>query len=161
MHYSDRKIIKEAFGYDPETGIIRRLHGRYAGDIKPTYETCGFSFLTHKGKDYLAHRVAWLLHEGVDSTDLILHRNGDKTDNRWCNLYEATSELLSAMQTVKRKNNTSGFTGVNCTKNRKGFMARIVSKGKRKILGTFATAEEASDVYQAAHRKRLAELMQN
>lgn len=46
----------------------------------------GYLIIKIKGKQYKAHRVAWLLATGEYPTEEIDHFNRDKTDNRFDNL---------------------------------------------------------------------------
>ena len=83
------------------------------------------------------------------------HINGDKLDNRRCNL-RAVTPHQNGMNHGMNKNNTSGFKGVFFCKYVKStpwqahIGIRIDGRPKRLHLGCFATAEEASAAYQAA-----------
>ena len=73
---------------------------------------------------------------GVDP-DQIDHDNRDRTDNRLVNLVSSSSSLNSKNR-GKRKDNTTGYTGVVLTPSGK-FVARF----PQECLGTFTTAIEA------------------
>jgi len=73
------------------------------------------------------------------------HINGDTSDNRFCNLREATNSLNQQNQKKAKSTNSSGFLGVS--KHGNGYMARIHIDGKTKCLGTFDTPEVASNAY--------------
>jgi len=81
------------------------------------------------------------------------HINGDRLDNRRCNLRVVTPHQ-NGMNQGKNSNNTSGFRGVYFYKSRKTkpWYASISSHEQKKqlFLGYFAPAEEASAVYEAA-----------
>ncbi len=47
-----------------------------------------------------------------------------------------------------RRHNTSGFTGVQRSRDGKKWIAKIVQAGEDIHLGTFDTPEQASDSYQ-------------
>jgi hypothetical protein len=69
-----------------------------------------YSALT--GVLYREHRLAWLYMTGEWPTHEIDHINGDRVDNRFCNLREATASE-NRWNSRKRVNNTSGYKGVS------------------------------------------------
>ena len=81
------------------------------------------------------------------------HINGDKLDNRRCNLRAVTMHQ-NQMNRTQSCANTSGYRGVSRHKNLKKnpWVAKISLWGQKKTLhlGYFATPEEASAVYEAA-----------
>lgn len=79
------------------------------------------------------------------------HINGDKLDNRSCNLRNATGKE-NRRNVAIRKNNTTGFKGVYRSK-RKKFYARITADYKAIGLGTYNTALEAAKAYNNAARE--------
>lgn len=64
------------------------------------------------------------------------HINGDRLDNRRCNLRLATNAENSRNR-EKQSNNTSGVIGVHWHKPRKKWLASVQVDGKRKHLGLF------------------------
>lgn len=96
-----------------------------------------------------AHRLAWFYAYGVWPQDQIDHRNGIRSDNRICNLREATNSLNKANER-RRTDNTSGFKGVHRRENGR-WRARIGVGNRRLALGDFDTPEAAHTAYcQAA-----------
>jgi hypothetical protein len=84
------------------------------------------------------------------------HVNGDRLDNRKCNLRVATMEQNSHNSTL-RKNNTSGFKGVYFKKANQRFFAKISINKKPTHLGYFSTAIDAAKTYDEAARKHYGE----
>lgn len=83
-----------------------------AGDVAGTKEDGYWHCQINKTRVY-NHRVVWLLHGNTDGT--IDHINGDRFDNRICNLRVATHS--ENMQNLKKYNtNISGVTGVHFSK---------------------------------------------
>lgn len=84
--------------------------------------------------------------------DFLDHINGDRLDNRICNLRLATwSE--NAMNAPKRRNNTSGYKGVFWDAKREKWMALIGIDGRYRNLGRYDTKEEAFAAYCAGCKK--------
>jgi hypothetical protein len=98
-----------------------------------------------EGKMQLAHRVIWtMVHGSVPG--FIDHINGDKQDNRLCNL-RCVSRSENARNRKTAVNNTSGYTGVH-KDTRSGKWSASIG------LGYFDTLEEA-----AAARKKAEALL--
>jgi hypothetical protein len=72
------------------------------------------------------------------------HINGDKLDNRKCNLRIVTAQQ-NKMNSSVYKNNKSGFKGVNL-EGRK-YRATIKLNGKKMHIGLFETPEQAAKAY--------------
>lgn len=124
-----RKIsnLLERFSYDPDTGelsqkIIETWNGsvRIAEDVAPVSlnRTTGYLIVSHAGKKYAVHRLAWLLMTGEEPKGAVYHLNGDKQDNRWSNLGDKWGNEI------------------------KKFQAKVRVNGKAVSLGYFRTAEE-------------------
>jgi len=75
------------------------------------------------------------------------HINGDKRDNRWCNLRCATFSQNSANAKPKI-GRSSAFKGVSRT--RKRWQAHIKIGGKSLYLGSFDDEESAHAAYARA-----------
>lgn len=100
---------------------------------------------------YAAHRLAWLYMTGRWPDRHIDHKNLVRDDNRFENLREATPNENMHNRGVQ-KNNRSGFKGVRWMPNRgpRAWQANLKQGGKQRLIGYFATAEEASAAYTAA-----------
>lgn len=77
---------------------------------------------------------------------VIDHINGDKLDNRRCNLRYATTQENSR-NTFKQKNCTSNFKGVYFVKKRNCWNAQIYLNRKQIFLGCFKNEIEAAKAY--------------
>jgi len=111
----------------------------------------GYRVLKFNSKNYLAHRIVWLLNNNSWPPEgkMLDHINGDTLDNRIENL-----RLVNYGQNALNKkfyaNNKSGARGVHWDAQSKKWKAQIKFNKKVKSLGRFDTVEEASEVYELA-----------
>ena len=87
------------------------------------------------------------------------HINGNKLDNRKCNLRSCTQHENS-MNCSTPKNNSSGYIGVVKVKSG-NYVARIMFRRKQIHLGTFKTIEEAIKKRKEAEIKYFGEYVRN
>ena len=155
---SSSEIYQEAhrlFNYEPETGLlIRKVNQaqQKAGTPVGCQKASGHLMVSIKCKNYLVHRVIWLMQTGDWPTGVIDHINQQPADNRWANLRDTTISVNQQNSDKLPSNNTSGYKGV--CKYGELWRAQIgtTEAGVRKAhwLGDFATPEEASAAYQTA-----------
>ncbi|MDB6454707.1 HNH endonuclease [Falsirhodobacter sp. 20TX0035] len=165
------EVLRQLLDYNPDTGrfvwkrrgiewftvgrfsaewSMEKWNTRYAGqEAFASVDNLGYRQGTVQYVKLRAHRVAWAMHFGVWPTGVIDHINGDETDNRICNLRQAsTSE--NGMNRGAQINSTSGVKGVCFDKNRGKWMASICRGSKRTNLGRFETMEAAQAAYNRA-----------
>jgi hypothetical protein len=154
------EMIRTMFEYDSATGILRWLipaNRRTAsiGSNAGYTNSRGYVRVGIDGKNYYAHRLAWLYVYGKWPTYQIDHINGDTTDNRIENLRDIPGAMN--MQNIKtaRKKNKTGFLGVykDSAKRNLCWKASIRINGKPVTVGHFASPEEAHAAYIAAKRR--------
>lgn len=121
--------------------------GARAGRLLQT----GYRSIHVSGRRFQEHRIVFLIHY-AKMPPQIDHVNGVKDDNRIENLREATYSQ-NQFNTPARENQ-SGFRGVRFVPKTSRWAARIFMNGKEIRIGTFATAELASEAY----KQRAAEL---
>lgn len=147
-------ILKEHLHYNPDTGVFTWLVSRGKskfGKVAGSINTYGYTRIQIFNKTYLAHRLAFLYEYGIFPKECVDHRNGVRTDNRMCNLREATN-LENAQNLPLRVKNKSGFTGVCFHIRDKKWVSQIKINGKMKHLGYFDDPELASQAYIEAKR---------
>lgn len=135
--------------YEPESGKVfwLRRNGKEAG-----HETRGYLSIRVDQKDYMLHRVVWLMVYGAFPLGQIDHKDRDRSNNRITNLREATPAQQGQNQTT-RANNTSGIKGVSFDLERDLWLVRIRDNGRRINLGRFAALAEAAEAYRVASEK--------
>lgn len=94
------------------------------------------------GKTVYLHRFV----AEADDGEVVDHINGDTLDNRQMNL-RVTSQSENMRNVSSRRASASGFLGVYPRNGR--FIARIKIDGRHEFIGTFDTAEQAAEAYDA------------
>lgn len=158
----EQSYLLEALSYDPETGDLHWLERplshyvsehahhasnmRLAGKLAGTTNGQGYRQLHLERKIHLAHRAIFKMVTGTEPIE-IDHINLNKSDNRWKNLREAGNRANNNANTKVRSDNHLGVKRVHFHKETGRFRARIQVNGKKRRLGSYATAEEASAAY--------------
>lgn len=155
--YPSKEVLDSRFVYDEVNGhLIYRekfLHipaGTIAGKSHDDY-----IYVKIDGQEYLAHVLMWIIKTGEPPPRSIDHKDTDGSNNRWLNLRLATG-TENNVNTVFRKPNKTGYRRVSKRKSGK-YRARIKINGKLTTVGTFDTAEEASNAYEERARKEFGE----
>jgi len=143
---SMQNTIKELMTYCPETGKFTHNFtrgGRPKGSEAGCPNSTGYIQISIYGTLHCAHVLAWVYMTGKWPEDQVDHINGDRSDNRWCNL-RAASRVLNNQNAEIRSDNTSGVKGVDWNEDRGLWRARVQCNGKR-IGRHFKTLEEAEN----------------
>jgi hypothetical protein len=132
------------------------VDGKYYGGIlavgKWRLSSTGYAIrsLPHRnGKRptlFMHHLVAKLT--GISHRPTIDHINGDKLDNRACNLRPATRQ--QQVQNRHSARASSGFRGVRRGRHGHGWQARIGFDGRDIYLGQYSTRQAAAAAYNKA-----------
>jgi len=144
--------LKSILHYDPLTGVFtRRLTAGNAktGDVNRYVATNGYSVIGINGKQYKAHRLAFLYMDGVIPENQVDHINGIRHDNRYENLRKTTNQENQRNARI-RIDNSSGLTGVRWNKFARKWQAWIRVDGKDIYLGLFADWFDAACARKSA-----------
>lgn len=148
---------RELLRYDAETGRLFWRVGRRgvkAGDEAGCAAGLGrgghlcYRLIKLDGRQYLAHRVAWLMAHGRWPENII-HVNGDGLDNRRSNL-RAVSDREVGEIAAQQKKNASCFTWMHWYKSREKWKVYMKANRRRVNIGYFDTKEEAIAARKAA-----------
>jgi hypothetical protein len=150
-----QKQLKTLLHYNPNTGQFRALVTRgnkpkpcIAGQIITGHKDGGgYLRIWIYGRQYSAHRLAWLYMYG-SLPQMLDHKNGNRSDNRIDNLRQAT-RTQNCINARRYKNNTTGFKGVTKLNNG-SFRAQTMHNKKGIHLGLFDSAQAAHAAYVAA-----------
>jgi hypothetical protein len=148
--------LRRVLLYDPYTGLWMWRQGgkgrpRVPDWMPGTLMKVGYLSISVDRLAYYAHRLAFLYMTGAWPKEQTDHIDGDRTNNRWSNLREATGSQNKQNKGI-RQDNTTGFRGVYRHEDGK-FVARIKVGDKRINLGSFDTAEQASEAYEKAAKE--------
>ena len=152
MNKISHETLTEILNYDPDTGFFHWAKPRpkiRVGQRAGCLHHKGYINIEIHGKHYAAHRLAWFYMNRKWPLDQIDHINVNRSDNRICNLREATN---SQNRANSRSANRTGFKGVSYKNWLKDnpYEAKITFNKKYIYLGCFATAEKAHEAYVEA-----------
>lgn len=162
-------ILRQLMSYDPETGKLfwkerpsewfkypaqaEKWNRHYANKEAFTpINSRGYHTGTVKGKMLLAHRIAWAITHGRWPNHFLDHINGIRSDNRLCNLREATNAENLRNRGVQN-DSESGIKGVRFDRRYGRWQARITVERRQKHLGYYDTPEAAAAAYAEAARR--------
>lgn len=153
----DAEEARQVLTYDPDTGVFTWREGCH-GRVKPgsvagvTHKTRRYVRVGVKGAVIYGHRLAWIMHYGVEPSGVIDHINGIKDDNRIANLRDVDHATNSQNVRTAPKRSKSGLLGAHY-KPKLGYYSSKIREGHRVItIGYFKTAEEAHAAYLARKR---------
>ena len=165
----DPALVSGLVRYNPDTGKLfwrerssdmfaseraaKIWNTKFAG--KEAFTSCndsGYKVGAIMNKTYRAHHVAWAATFGAWPSMELDHINGDRTDNRICNLRDV-SRSVNKQNSKIQSNNTSGHVGVCWSKAHSLWLARISNNGKVLQLGMFKDLGAAISARKAAEKR--------
>lgn len=143
--------LRELLTYDAASGKFwwresgSGRNAKEAGFIGPN----GYRRIFIEGREYKAHRLAWLYVHEKWPLGVIDHCNGIRYDNRLCNLRD-----VGCAENAQNSALTKGQSGARGVyQSGKRWRAEIKFYGRRKHLGYFNTVEAAEAAYLRARRE--------
>jgi hypothetical protein len=150
-----QEYIKNILNYDELTGeFTARLKRKNLniGDKAGTIMQTGYVCLSIDDKKYTGHEIAWLYVTGKFPKETIDHIDGNRANNVFSNLREATYSQNSSNRGLQ-SNNTSGVKGVCWDKATNKWRARVKLNNKYINLGRFSDISKAEEVVRQAREK--------
>lgn len=153
-------LLLERFEFDVEAGTaVWRARGRPSFDGqwagRRAFVTMEKGYLRGHVQgfgNYRAHRVFWYVATGEPPFGEIDHVNGDRADNRLCNLRVVTSQE-NRRNAARSGRNTSGVIGVSYDRRARKWRAAICVNYQVIELGHFAVKADAAAARKQAERK--------
>lgn len=140
----NQEKLKELLDYDPETGLFSQKTPSRITTKAWTTTGKGYIRIRIYGKQYRAHRLAWLYVNGYWPSNYIDHINGIRSDNRISNLRDVTNR----QNHQNRKIHIDGkLVGTYFNKKINKWQAFISISGKKKFIGNFNNQTEAHQAY--------------
>lgn len=155
----DTATLRSMFTYCPETGVLTwlprlddpRWNRVFAGKPAGGVDGKGYVRIRTEGNNWNAHRVIWkLVHD--EEPEYVDHINGNRADNRLCNL-RSVSKTENARNTRLKRHNTSGVSGVHWRTKDQRWAATIHHNGALVRLGQYRLFEDAVAARRAAEIK--------
>ena len=141
--------VKDRYIYDAKSGMLNWKSKRKGININSPVgglNNTGYLFVKINYKQYLIHRIIWLLEKGSMPENNIDHINGNRLDNRISNLREADHRKNNGNQDIHRK---GALVGAHFNK-AVGRWYAVISIKKRKVsLGRCETSQQAHQRYMA------------
>ena len=148
--------LKQWLSYDKESGVftwIKSYNNQRLNKAAGSLDKDGYVVIKIKGKQYRAHNLAWLYVYGMFPRVILDHIDMVKDNNRIDNLREVTHAENSQHKVKALSTNKScGLLGVSLHKRVNRYRARIMTEGRRIMLGYFDCPKEAHEAYLKAKR---------
>jgi hypothetical protein len=120
--------------------IVDKIHKDKLSKFSWYVSKTGYAVNDSKPRKYMHRLLMDFPKQGVD------HINGNKLDNRLCNL-RVCNQSENTANSTKRKTNQSGFKGVSWNKRYEKWEAYLTKDYKHVFLGYHDTKEKAAMAY--------------
>lgn len=144
----EASLFLRSFVYDRENGTLTKVGGTA---FKPA--NChGYDYVWFASRFTACHRIAWLLVTGAWPANDIDHKDGNRRNNCWNNLREATRQQNCENRPAHR-NNKLGVRGVRFRARDGFYEPRIMRDGVAVYLGIYKELELAVLARQHAEQE--------
>jgi hypothetical protein len=113
----------------------------------------GYRSVKLHGRSYYEHRLIWVLLNGDIGEFDVDHINGVRDDNRIENMRLVTRVGNNRNLRAAKRNSKTGLLGASFSKAAKKYVAQIRDGSRYRVIGYFATAEEAHKAYLEEKRE--------
>ena len=154
MNELTAEYVRSILDYNPETGVFTWKGGRRRakkGDIAGTITSSGYRNIKVDGRNYCAHRLAWLHYYGECPKGPLDHKDRNRANNTISNLRECAPGEIQ--QNSTRSLGSSKYQGVYWNKRANKWHAQISVNKKIIYLGVFDDELEAANAYREAKEK--------
>lgn len=144
LEHKMMSLIKPIIDYDEETGIFiwneksTRNRGKQAGTVAISGR--GYRRILFNKKQIMAHRLAWFFKFGSVPKTCIDHINGNRDDNRICNLRVVDEHENQTNRDEHRKN--PRIWGTTKVRGGRWYQARVQGR----YLGNYETRDQAHNI---------------
>jgi hypothetical protein len=146
------KRLRELLHYDRHLGWFMWATGAKAGAAAGNLNaSLGYVCIGIDGRDYYAHRLAYLFIEGCFPSAEIDHVDRNKSNNAWANLRPASRKQNSENASLQA-NNSSGARGIYRVPSGR-WVAKIKHHQRSLHLGTFDVKRAAVEARRTAERE--------
>lgn len=151
--------LRELLSYNPLTGDfvwrVRPARKIQIGDVAGSLTSKSRSrrAIRISGKNYYAHRLAWLHVHGEWPLGEVDHINGNEADNRISNLRVVSHQVNMQNRRRAVSGNRAGELGVSMCAAKKPYRARLQVGNRAVWLGRHESPEAAHSAYVTAKRK--------
>ena len=153
-------MLEMFLNYCPETGVFTWTRTRgpqaIAGQEAGTLNDEGYVVITLNGIRLRAHRIAWAWMTGRWPDDDIDHEHGERANNRFTELREATRSQ-NLFNAGLRSSNKTGHKGVHFCRRRQKYVAQIRVNKKAVFLGRFDILNDAVAARAVAEKEHYGE----
>jgi HNH endonuclease len=140
LYWREREPKMFSDSVRPKERLAAAWNAKCAGHEAFTALSGGYRHGAIFGDRFRAHRVIWMLRYGFDP-EFIDHINGDRADNRLCNLRNVSRSENNANLSI-RKDSPHGVPGIVLMPGGR-WCSRITKGGAIHHLGTFPNKDEA------------------
>ena len=149
--WKERDVKWFSDGYRSAQANCNLWNSKFAGKSAGSLDANGYIVIRIFSKSYKLHRIILFYFVGIWPSE-IDHKNGLRSDNRFCNLRDVNHSVNMKNQRL-HITNSSGVIGVGWYGRYGKWRARITVDGAQILLGYFDNFAEAVNVRQTAEER--------